>query len=1130
MNVPLWKRTYSSQLPGKQFWRTYAVFTSCMLVFLAIYGLLYWLGHMIWPGVEPLKEVIAPALLCLPPICFLLNSRLAYPAGSTSAATEKPDFWRVAAQVAALVILLSVVYPLLLGDPGALVVTAALFLPTAIILLMGGAPWRIAALTGAFLVSGLVGVALLALQFKPALQAASALGEMKLRVMEFADSSSVEKGILFGRIARPNSFSLQPPLSATRMRQTHQHLWEMEAIARIGGYAGLGFGAAPVRKSQVRQDTLQYDSTFSFFVVSEHGLLGGVLLIGLYSLPLLIIVASARRKLDVGHALALIIASSFFLEATSHALMNLGALPETGRSMPLLAVKSISDLLRWLIFFRIAAQALMWRINSADAGYSKDPALLSDHPPQSRTPVRYSVTSVAWGAGVAIALVIVTLADSKLIHDPRLKELNWKGLLEATDSHIRQQDFVLSKGRIEPSPAIKRSGDLLFLQEMARFNELTDAEKITGLPRDEEEQFCREARDVRSVAGYNALMTQLRNADRPFHSRVAPSLFVLQRSRDDWGGDDSAEEDTEESVDAAPADPCILGPDLALKIRANGQFVSISRFEERVQAAPAVYVGSPPIPVIGTAWVDGRTIGVVNPDANIPWLSYLRTGIESGDYSPPADQSGRVTLTLDIALQQAAQEFLPRMATPWHDELLKGVKPSTRKGQTAAWEPSGIEPPRAALTILNMKNGEVLALGGFPRMAPGQAWQGGAEGEELIPPAQWVESRAPQSLQVRYGGDRNFDRLLMGSSTKPLWATAAVNVHPSLDSKLGVTGHSGSEKEIFGIPVTQKKGWEIDQVSSGLNGGWCDFRSYLAISDNRYHVRLGFLSLAEWNGDSPREGTDRKPTGDDARETIDLSTPWTKYPVFPAELMFSPDQPRRLAHVDAQPLAIQMQKIFGVQIKDANESFVRSSFWTGDEQDDNRMAPLGAAMYGASPQRVNLALDKISSPRDFVTVLLGGGANRWANVDFAGAFASAVLGSPVIPHIVRLSKAPASGRIRTVEEARKVRRGLSAAYSDSHGTVWKQFGAEAPAVQKFLEAHSGYRIYAKTGTLPAGKGVPNTSRLVLAMVKWEGDESVLKSGIVFSMVIDRGSTGLAAKWLGQFITTYQKEIAAALGD
>jgi hypothetical protein len=363
--------------------------------------------------------------------------------------------------------------------------------------------------------------------------------------------------------------------------------------------------------------------------------------------------------------------------------------------------------------------------------------------------------------------------------------------------------------------------------------------------------------------------------------------------------------------------------------------------------------------VIGPAWVEGQWVTAADKAVHFPWIGYLRSGLAGGYKHPPLDSAGNLVLTLDRRLQGAAQQFVAIHGRQRHDQLLSERKPAM---------PGEVEPPRAAIAIVNLKNGEVIALGGYPHMAASSVWESesaaGGSGREWFPPAQWVERRAPSSIRSRYGADRNFERLLMGSSTKPIWAAAAVSLHPSLDHKLGVSGPAGSESEIFGIPIRGGP-WEIDAASVGLKGGWCDFTSYLARSDNRYQVRLGFLSLADWDGAAPRQGANRSNDDPgDARETINLSSVWRRYPVFPPLIRFSPNTPDTLVNVEHQPIADRLHAMFGVETTDSEKASVRSSFWTGNEQDDEKQTPLGTSMREISPQRVNMAFDRVTGPRE----------------------------------------------------------------------------------------------------------------------------------------------------------------------
>src|ERR1041385_6219464 len=138
-------------------------------------------------------------------------------------------------------------------------------------------------------------------------------------------------------------------------------------------------------------------------------------------------------------------------------------------------------------------------------------------------------------------------------------------------------------------------------------------------------------------------------------------------------------------------------------------------------------------------------------------------------------------------------------------------------------------PPRVALSILDAANGETLALAGWPHMTSEDHWVRLPDGD-VMPDTKGMEEYAPRTIRQRYAGDRNFDRLLMESSTKPLWATAVLAVHRNLDQLLAVTGPGEKEDEVFGIPVTP--GWILTHQPTSVHGGpWCDFLSYLAKSD-----------------------------------------------------------------------------------------------------------------------------------------------------------------------------------------------------------------------------------------------------------------------------------------------------------
>jgi hypothetical protein len=511
--------------------------------------------------------------------------------------------------------------------------------------------------------------------------------------------------------------------------------------------------------------------------------------------------------------------------------------------------------------------------------------------------------------------------------------------------------------------------------------------------------------------------------------------------------------------------------------------------------------------LVGPAWVRGAYRLAYDPDPLLPWTRHLATALLSPstartDGAPPF--SG--TLTIDHALQSAAQQFAATRGRLRHGQLL-----AARGAREAL-------PPRVALAAVSLPSGQVLAMGGWPRVQSGQDWQTSDTG--AIPSAVWAEERAPKPLRRRYGGDRNFDRMLMGSATKPIFASAILAAHGDLDRRLAVRGASGEENTVFGIDL-HGPAWDVGS-SASLDGTspWSDFTSYLARSDNRYHIRLGFAGLAEPDA---ADGVQAVPgvLSPSAQESMDLGrTEWRRYPLFPSRIEFDHRQRGRLRDLAETPLAERLAAMYGIGIR-GNDRLPRYSFWTGNEADD-QPAPAGAPrpslvpLSAISPEPPQFGLHRIETARTYVSLLLGGDENMWANIDFAAAFGTTVSGRPVVPHV--LSNAhPVTTRAEFPEIAARLRPGLEAVVSHEHGTAHGAMRASG-ALNWLTELRAaGYRIYAKTGTLAQGQGQPATSRLVLAIVRWNQSGDAAERGIVFSLVIERGQVGLAASWLGEFL-------------
>jgi hypothetical protein len=983
----------------------------------------------------------------------------------------------------------------------------------------------------------------------------------------------------------------------------------------------------------VRQDTVQYDSAFSFFILSEYGWIGGISLLLLYCVPLVLVIISGKEVFDVGHGIATVVCGAFVLSAIVHAAMNWGNLPFTGRNLPLLSVNSFSDLLLWLLLLGLAMQAMLWRV-SGDDGRLKDSLSLLSNSPITRWKrvglLLPPMVLLLWSAVIGI----------RIIHDKELDYgFDWHGLLADVNAKIAQGDLHFNKTTLDIEPSM--SLNTLLGQEIARFNALSREEKLEGTTTRNPSDFRAQLKRVRNLKDYDDLLVRLHSEDQDPIAHKRPVLFELS-APEKWA-------DVDETIPAVDADYRLSAnraynsrvnfhtgtdqdefPQVALREGAKGTYsVQGSNYEflladhpaERIQDRAVVLAqagtglsvlesGDMNVPkarvslrfhkthkaaftqttfgefevrqdglyyrpdniktvlrnpaskvphalqggiwhlvqprdviesaeylakdfrprmaidrsargaLVGPAWANGEWVLAYDPDPFIPWTSEFAQALwiewRHADGAVHIQLAARYGgLTLSSSLQRSAQAFVARKGREWHAELL------AQHGWRQAL------PPRVALTVADLPSGEVLALGGWPRMNSGHRWitslTGGA-----IPDVAWLEQHAPKSIRQRYVGDRNFDRLLMGSSTKPLWAAAVLSMHPQLSRNFMVRGPKGAEDEVFGIHITPE--WQILHESSSLRGGqWCDFEAYLARSDNRYHIRLGFLGLVDPGASS------QFPTGANSasdRESMDGGrSMWRRVPEFPAEISFNETNPSLLRNLQARPLATHMHNMFGVGVERGDIREHRFSFWTGNEADDwlnpaNENRSINPFFAGISPESPQLAMDSIRNPRGYITLLLGGGENLWANVDFAGAFATAVQGRPILTHITRNTRT-VSEREEFPEISAQLRSGLTDVFEDNLGTAHSQFlrtGALA-----MVHSLPDVRIYGKTGTLSEESGLPSTSRLVLTLVQSNGNGTIRK-GLSFSLVVERGKVGLASEWLGEYLVSESQFLRAYFGS
>ena len=931
-------------------------------------------------------------------------------------------------------------------------------------------------------------------------------------------------------------------VTASNVRNALVHEWEHMALVRKGGWTGLGYNRAPASQSYIRQDTIQYDSVYSFFVSGEHGILGGLLLLALFAAPAIFLLLR-RSSLHIGDILALAIATALLGEAVVHAAMNVAQLWFSGRNLPLLATSSNSDVLRWGLLLGLMAQALLWSSTSTEGAVTRrsvfDPAFAYGSRRRWKWITATAIVAagflvaiatgdfawLAFAAAIPLAMTLRTREYAALALMPAIlvSVLVLRGSVRAVRSEdydiltwsrlLKRVDELYDAGRLRFDPASKRilfrgddgqlndrpTGSTLLEAEVLRFNAMPEALRMDG---------GRASLPARFFAGaatpqdYYTRMYELWQEHTERDQRTRPSVFTIQRTENEEG--------------------------LAYEVRGNPDFNVVHTFSQDLRMddlQPVAIRGRRgPVPVLGHAWVMGRWVYAPSLEARQLGLGWLR---EAGDALFRISEERRKSaaqLTIDAELQQAVQSTVEAAGRDLFGNLL-------------AARASSALPPRVALTVMRATTGEVLAMGAWPRAASGDRWRGRAvsDGEqawrEMEPPLSWLGTSAPRALASRQAVDHNFSAIEMGSAAKPFWATAALTVHPTLDRSLlirnGDCDHVANERcyeqEMFGAKVSNR-GWQVSPVAR-----WVDFSTYLAASDNRYHTRLGLLGLAKSNagGGIAADGRGASPSG---RESLDgTRTAWDRYPALAESTGNTRDHPNRLAKLHQTQLANAMRDLFGASTgAPAAEGETRRhllSFWSGDQHDDLRASEGLEPLSAVSPEAVDLRLSGVRDTREYIAILLGGASSRWSNVAAAAAFSSWAMRKPVVPHIVARGTAPVAlpSRANAFDErattaAQKLNGGLRRVIQD--GTALAIRRNAAPLEQR-------YDLYAKTGTLVTIDRNRPTSRILIVIVA-RGEDGNVRNAITLSFVAERSSSGFATALAGQFLARHEAELVRLL--
>jgi len=1149
------------------------LFKKRLLALAVIYIVFSGIGFLVW---GTFGKDFLPFIFCWIPLTFWLSAKSIRVDTDQETADVIKRSWVKILIIALLTFAPFFLLPVVTSDAGSIYANFVIFLTLAFVLFKLAAGSRIFGwISMSFAIFGIVFVFIAYLNFSSFVGWTKNFGEANPRVLAFKRGSDFQHYILS---SDAGSNENEIGLNVYDITNVYQHSWENKAIAYEAGLLGFGFGNAPVRLSQVRADTIQYDSVFSFYVVGDYGFIGGIILLLMYFIPLLILYFAGRKVFDVGLSISVIICCAFLLEGLIHAAMNFGVAPLTGRNLPLLSVHSFNgDFLRWAVLFCFLINALYWQYPKDEETdetivclLTNERRLLRDSQYESQTDkptadangklpgkvdfLKYYSKrffrnkSETWLQILCLTMVpafffllIIGYGFFNIYLNKNLEVFSWDILKEDIKWAISNKMIKVVQDEAETAkkcPKIvldenlyrlkwndEASNNSFLNQQIHRFNALSCEERIGEgvFP-----NITENLKAVNSYSGYQEFMNKLRENDEPSRRARKPNLLAVQRLSKELRGNDN----------------------LGFAVIFNPEFNIQRTFNEPNgrENIPNVKIGNE-TNLLGAAWDKGKYVIALDNPQILPWTDWL-AGAMSLEWKrlgnkEAAQKYGKLSLNLNLHKQ--ALKFIDQ----------KGIELHKKKLSTGINNFEDKIPPRIGLTVMKLTggndNGEILALGGFPRSIAGNQWQKLSYGTDTLwlPPTKIVEKRFPGYLRQLYGGDRNFEKVtVMGSSTKPMWAQAATAVNPnlSLTQNFRVAGSAVDDDSIFGIKIADDKDkWK----GHGSKQKWVDFNTFLTESNNRYQVLYGFLGLVESKPEQNILPYEQNASGS-LLESMNGASAWKKFPKFDEQIGFNSKfnyKTDELKNLHKTPLAIQLRRLFGVSTfeRESSEqkedySSYMNSFWTKNENHDalrtfekEPIAPANNIQIQNNfppaiiPARANFQLNRITKPRDFVTLLLGGGENQWSNVHATAGFASVVIGKPILPHIVENNdEIVFYGREKEFFQlAEKVRIGLDGVVFKPNGTANSTLGAGAVAILQSLKKN-GFQVYAKTGTLTED-GINETSRLILAIVKFEdADKTKIKKGLVFSLFVEETEQGTASTWLGEFIMENKGEIAGLL--
>lgn len=537
-------------------------------------------------------------------------------------------------------------------------------------------------------------------------------------------------------------------------------------------------------------------------------------------------------------------------------------------------------------------------------------------------------------------------------------------------------------------------------------------------------------------------------------------------------------------------------------------------------------------------------------ETTYPFLDLVARSVDAALAVLPEERANALSRGFDVQL------------TVERDAQLRLNEILSRRARRLIRDRGLAEPFAAGITVMDARNGGVLAMATFPH------------GDDLL------SSPLAGAQRQRLLRNQNLLRHPIGSAGKPFLFAAIADAYPRLLS-LTIAGH---EEERYHRDVFHCRIPTGYQLLSGHERR-IDFASALQVSCNKYTIDLLMLALAadlgggevaldrdiEW---PPYEAEyDHEISGLFLRGAPDLGG----Y-VFQEELPRSNQEPRRSQRADDEEVSYathrctSLDRFEQVRFRQALGDLTGAATYQGlvpqglpqnasrrqlergyttNRYDLDPWRPLleelilgtsedsawriRAALQEISPERVNLAFNQVTRLRaDLVSLALGGGTATWTNIQVAEAMARLTTGRMVEARLV----ADVPGRDTsepTPADAGSVRLGLHgparAAVLEgmlrvaTGGGTASELADEIDAVE---EMYPGDRIYlfSKTGSPVLEKAVPE-------MISTALERLVIRNRLRYAngrLEVHSGGNVQAYRRPGAGRDTYVAALRSAVGE